>query len=197
MLAERIDVEADDAAIGPTDLLRFEIHRHRRICAPARVVHQLIDLLLRQLDRQDAVLEAVVEENVGEIGSDDATEAEVQQRPRRMLARRPAAEILARNQDFGVAVGWLVEHEIGLLVAGLIVAQLVEQRLAEARPLDRLQELLRDDHVGIHVPERERGRDAGELGEILHEMSRRPDFVIANSVVWDTSASNASETLKP
>ena len=66
VLAEGIDLEADDAAVGPADLLALEIDGQRRVGAAARIVDQLVDLLLRQHDRQNAVLEAVVVEDVGE-----------------------------------------------------------------------------------------------------------------------------------
>jgi hypothetical protein len=45
----------------------------------------------------------------------------------------------------------LVEHEIGVLVAVVVIAHLVEQVLAEAGALDGLQELLGDDHVGVDI----------------------------------------------
>src|SRR5262249_52879391 len=48
---------------------------------------------------------------------------------------------------------------------------LVEQVLAETRALDRLQELLGDDHVGVDIDHRERRRDAGQRGELLHPVS--------------------------
>ena len=70
-----------------------------RVGAALGIVHQLVDVFLRQHDRQDAVLEAVVEEDVGEAGRDDAADAEVLQRPGRVLARRAAAEIVAGDQD--------------------------------------------------------------------------------------------------
>ena len=88
-----------------------------RIGAALGIVHQLVDLLARQHDRQDAVLEAVVVEDVGEAGRDDAADAEIQQRPGRVLARRAAAEILAGDEDLGLAVGRLVQHEIRVLAA--------------------------------------------------------------------------------
>src|SRR5581483_11417418 len=68
VLAERIDVEPDAAAVGPADLLLLEVDGDHRIGAARGVVEQLVDVFLRQLDRQDAVLEAVVIEDVGERG---------------------------------------------------------------------------------------------------------------------------------
>src|SRR5215212_9906186 len=60
MLAERIDVEGDAAAIRSADLLRLEVDRERRIGAALGIVHQLLEIVRRYLDRQDAVLEAVI-----------------------------------------------------------------------------------------------------------------------------------------
>jgi hypothetical protein len=53
-----------------------------------------------------------------------------------------------------LAIGGLVQHEIGDFLPVLRVAHLVEQVLAQTRPLDRLQELLGDDHVGVDVDQR-------------------------------------------
>src|ERR1700719_2008195 len=60
LLAEGIDVELDDAAVGAGDRLVGEVDAEPRIGALARIVHQLVDDGLRQLDRQDAVLAAAV-----------------------------------------------------------------------------------------------------------------------------------------
>src|SRR5258708_27161264 len=62
IFAERVDVEFDAAAVGAGDLLLLEIDGDDRVGAALGIVHQLVDILLRQLDRQDAVLEAVVVE---------------------------------------------------------------------------------------------------------------------------------------
>ena len=86
----------------------------------------LAKVFARNLDRQNAVLEAVVIENVGEVGGDDTPDAEVEQRPGGVFARRAAAEIVARDDDRRVAVGGLVEHEIGMLGSVLAIAHLGE-----------------------------------------------------------------------
>src|SRR5689334_20554595 len=59
LLAEGIDLEGDHAAIGTADLLFLQIDGDDGIGAALGIVHQLVDLFLRQLDRQNAVLEAV------------------------------------------------------------------------------------------------------------------------------------------
>ena len=128
----------------------------------------LSEVLGADLDRQDAVLEAVVVEDVGEAGRDDAADAEIEQRPGRVLAARAAAEIVAGDQDLRLAVGRLVEDEIRVLRAVVVVAHLGEQALAEAGALDRLQVVLGDDHVGVDIDHRQRRGDAGQLGELVH-----------------------------
>src|SRR5581483_4609720 len=76
LLAEGIDLELDAAAVRTADFLRFQIDRDAGIGAALGIVHQLVDVFLRQLDGQDAVLEAIAIEDVGEIGRDDAADAE-------------------------------------------------------------------------------------------------------------------------
>src|SRR5579883_3264424 len=98
VLAERIDVEAHDAAVRAANLLLLEIDRQRRVGAALGVVEQLCQIFGRDFDRQNAVLEAIVVKDVGEIGRDHAAYAEIEERPRRVLARRAAAEIVARHQ---------------------------------------------------------------------------------------------------
>ena len=159
VLAERVDAERDLLAVRPDHHLPRQVHGDPRIAAHLRVFHQLVADGARQLDRQDAVLEAVVVEDVGEARRDHAADAEIQQRPGRMFARRAAAEILVRDQDLGVPVRLRVQHEVRPLGALTVVAQRVEQVDAKAGALDRLEEARGDDLVGIDVGERQRRRD--------------------------------------
>ncbi len=142
MLLEAVDLELDDAAVGTADFLGLEVDGERRVRAAARVVEKLVDVGLGKADRQNAVLEAVVVEDIGERRGDDAADAEIEERPGGMLAGGAAAEVVARDQDLGLLVGLLVEDEVGVFLAVLVIAQLEEQRLAEPGPLDRLQKLL-------------------------------------------------------
>src|ERR1700744_1165653 len=66
LFAEGIHLELDHAAVGTVDLLLLKVHRDDGISAALGIVHQLVDLGLGQLDRQNAVLEAVAIEDVGE-----------------------------------------------------------------------------------------------------------------------------------
>src|SRR5262249_12910456 len=93
---------------------------------------------------------------------------------RRMLARAAAAEILARHQDLCLAIGGLVEDEIGILRSVLAIAHLVEKRLAEAAPLDGFEMLLRDDLVGVDIDHRQRRREASEARDFVHRVPPYP-----------------------
>jgi hypothetical protein len=73
---------------------------------------QGIEFGLGQHDRQQADLEAVVEEYIGERFGQDGAETEILQGPGRMLARRAAAKIGAREEYRGALIARLVEHEI-------------------------------------------------------------------------------------
>src|SRR6266851_616504 len=167
MLAEGVDREMHGAAVGSLDLLLLEVDLDDGIGAAARIVHQLGDDLLWHPDRQDAVLEAVVVEDVGEILGDDAADAEIEQRPRGMLAARAAAEIGPGDDDLGVLVGRLVEDEI-LLLAVRRPAHFVEEAFLQAGALDGLQEVLGDDHVGVDIDHRQRCGDAAQRREFFH-----------------------------
>jgi hypothetical protein len=62
-----------------------------------------------------------------------------------VLPRRTAAEVLTGHEDRGARGLRTIELEAGLL------PPVMEQELAEAASLDALQELLRDDLVGVDV----------------------------------------------
>src|SRR4051794_4600929 len=173
MLAERIDLEPDGAAVRPANLLIGKIDRQRGVGAALGVVEQFVEVLLADADRQNAVLEAVVVKNIAERSRDHATDAEIQQRPRRVLAARATAEIIAGNQDFRVAIGRLVEDEIRVFAAVILVALFRKQSLAEPGALDGFQVLLGDHHVGIDIDDLQRRRDTFQRGELVHDSTSR------------------------
>ena len=156
------------AAVRSADFLLLQIDRERGIGAALGVVEQLVEVLGADADRQHAVLETVVVENVAERGRDHAADAEIHQRPGRVLAARAAAEIVAGDQDLGLAIGRLVEHEIRVLAAVVLVAHLGKQALAEPSAFDGLQVLLGDDHVGVDIDHLHRRGDAFQGGELFH-----------------------------
>src|SRR6185312_15322829 len=112
-LAEGIDLKSDNAAVGTTDLLLFKIDGDGGVGAAIGIVHQFFQVFGRNLDRQDAVLKAVVVKDVGKGGRDHTANAEIEQRPGGVLARGAATEVFASHQHFGVAIGWFVQHEVG------------------------------------------------------------------------------------
>src|SRR5207244_5688945 len=78
------------------------------------VREQPIDLVTCEHDRQQAVLAAVVVEDVGERRSYDRAKAVVEERPGRVLARAAAAEIAPREQDRSTLIARIVEDEVGV-----------------------------------------------------------------------------------
>ena len=124
-----------------------------------RGVEQLAHVGLRQHHAEQADLGAVGAEDVGERRRDDRAEAPVLQRPRRVLARRARAEVGAGDEDRRVA-----GTPAGSSTKSGSLAPVEEQELAEAGALDALQELLRDDLVGVDVgavERRDRARSGG------------------------------------
>ena len=83
-----------------------------------------------------------------------------------MLTRGAAAEVLFSDQDFCALVLRLVQHKIGVRLAGirtvLDAAPVIEEKIFVAGALNPLQELLGDDLVGIDVGQGQRGGGAGE-----------------------------------
>ena len=177
ILAEGLHVERDLFALGAHDDLAFQVDGELVAGEGQNFVKQLGHRGLGQHDGQQAVLEAVIEEDVGKAGGDDGAKAILVQRPGGVLAARSAAEVLARQQDGGARIARLVQHEVGVglaagrVLAGLAVVQVapfVKQVHAKAGFFDRLEKLLGDDGVGIDVLA-VHGRDnALEQSEFLH-----------------------------
>ena len=67
-----------------------------------------------------------------------------------------------------MAIRALVQHKIGLFPTGGVIAHLVKQILAKTGPLDGLQKLLWDNHVGIDIEDVQRRRYTRQLVEFLH-----------------------------
>src|SRR6185503_5745043 len=146
VLAERSDVEAEALrAVEGRHALPLEVDPQPEAGERNRIVEQLVDFGFRQRDRQEAVLQRVVLEDLAERGRDHGAEAVIAQRPRRVLARGADAEVPAREQDLRALVARLVQDELRIL------APRGEAGVAEAGALDRLQVLLRDDLVGVDV----------------------------------------------
>ena len=128
-----VDLEADHSA-GGVDRLVVEVDPRPSGLGDRAAV------LARKDHRQEAVLGRVRIEDVRERGRDHGLEAEVGQRPDGVLARRSRSEV--RPGD---------EHRVRLELDLAVADPVVEEELAEAGPLDPLQELLGDDLVGVDV----------------------------------------------
>src|SRR6185503_10673990 len=124
--------------------------------------------IVAQSNRQHAVLEAVVGEDVGERRSDDCPEAVLTECPRRMLARRSTTEVLVSDQDRRALITRLVQDERGIRNAVCRVAPVVKEKLPEAGALNAFQKLLRNDLIGIDVCTIERRDQPGMLTKRNH-----------------------------
>src|SRR5882672_3483523 len=178
VFAERVDVEAHrlGAVRGRDDLL-FEIDDQPESGERGDFVQQPVHLGFGEHDGEQAVLAAVVEEDIGVRGCDDRAKSVLAERPGRVLARAAAAEVLACDQDARTPVARLVEHEVGVdppLGLGFArpplveIAPGVEKIRTEPCTLDRLQELLGDDLVGVDVGPVHRRNQSVQHGEFFH-----------------------------
>ena len=146
-----VELEGEHLARGRGHRQRLEVDDELRAPIEIDRLHQLLHLLVGKLDDHHAGLCRVRAEDVPEGRRDDDVEAVVLQRPGGMLAGGAAAEVAAGDQDPGAGELGLVELEAGPLVAIVVEAPIEERVLAIARPLDALEELLRDDLVRVDV----------------------------------------------
>ena len=86
-----------------------------------------------------------------------------------MLARGAAAEVAPGDEDGRATVARLVQDERRVGRAVRVVAPVVEEELTEARSLDALEELLRDDLIRVNVRAFERNGDAFVDSEGKHK----------------------------
>ena len=110
-------------------------------------------------DRQHAVLQAVVPEDVGERGREDRPDAPGAERPRRVLARRARPRSCRRRAGScrPAISGWSSTNGGVLERAVLLEAPVAEERVGQAGLVGHLQVAGRDDLVGVDVL----GRRAG------------------------------------
>src|SRR5207249_4684683 len=168
--AVRLDGERGGEARTVFHALLLEIDRQAVIAPPSgRLVaaRQLGDLPGREPHGQHSVLAAVGVEDIRERGGQDGAEAVFRERPHRVLARRAAPKVRPGEQDartLGLGPVQL-ERRIGTAVGP--EAPVMEQGGTEAGALHPLQELLRNDLVGVDVGARQRGHGAAVADEGL------------------------------
>src|SRR5260370_35694491 len=131
VLAESIDFEAVHVARGRGQFLAIAIDGEVRARLLRKPGLQGSHLRGRQHDRQQPVLEAIVEENVAEARRDDGAKAVIPQRVDRVLARRAAAEVLLCDEDTRAALRRLIQNETGLPRAGLVEPRIVATNAPE------------------------------------------------------------------
>ena len=136
-----------------------------RLGSASMASQEPVDHLGLQLRRHEAVLRAVVAEDVGEAGRDHHVEAVVLDGPDRVLPARPGAEVVPGHQHGGADEALVVEHEVA------VVAPLGEQALAEAGALHALEPVARDDLVGVDVGAGQRHRRPADGAHGLHARS--------------------------
>src|SRR5437016_14625909 len=123
------------------DGLVRQIDGERIACFFFSALEEFIDLIFGERRGQDAVLKAIVVENVRVAGGDDDAKAVVLHAPRGVLAAGAAAEIGARQQNRRASVPREIQDELGIgLFAGKITP-IVEEYAAEAFARERLQKL--------------------------------------------------------
>src|SRR5687768_1401908 len=119
-------------------------------------------------DGQQAVLQRVAAKDVRNPQADDGANAEVEQGPRRMLARRAAAEVVAGDENARPAILGFIQHEVGAFAAVLVVAPIVEQVLAEALLRRGREEACRNDLIRVDVVVRQDDGPRADLSDRFH-----------------------------
>ena len=169
MPAGRVDLEGDrNLLVFVPDPLSFQVHRQLHAGVLLGLLHDEPNLFFGKPEGEQAVLEAVVVEDIGETGRNDALDAVVSQCPGGMLPGGTAAEIVAGHQDFGVTVVRLIEHEIGVGTAVLIVPPRGEQDVLVPGTLNALEVDRRDNDVGVDIHPVQGRHHAGEFDERVH-----------------------------
>ena len=85
-----------------------------------------------------------------------------------MFAGRAAAEIITGDEDIAVPGGGIVERKLLAHLAVLVVAQVVEQRVAEALTGCRREKTRRHDLVRIDITNRQDDRSGVQGSQCVH-----------------------------
>src|SRR5688572_9075948 len=122
-------------------------------------------------DRQQAVLETVAPEDVGDLGTDHRAESPVVKRPRGVLTRGTAAEVATGHQDPAALRLRLIEHEVGARVTRRVVAPVGEQRGTQLATRSYGQIARGNDLIRIDVGRREHDRGRTDDGDRFHGLA--------------------------
>ena len=166
---ERVDVEREVLVAREMDDLCIQVDRQLGVRVGRDQLEELAMLLGLDDDRQQAVLQGVVPEDVRERGRQDRPDAPSRERPRCVLARRARSEIVAHEEDLPVDHGDAIHDEQGLLESAvLVVSPVTEERVAEAVLVGDLQVSGGDDLVGVDVVRLQGDDGAGECPDWFH-----------------------------
>src|SRR5262249_32219216 len=105
---------------------------------------------------------------VGDLRAHDGADAEVEQGPRRVLARRPATEVVTADEDLRAAVLGPREHEVRPFLAVAVVAPVVEQVFAETVLRRGGQATRANDLSGVEAVGRNPDRLRANLSDRFH-----------------------------
>lgn len=168
VLAERVHLEREAQAVFVGDELILKVHGEFVTRMGGRALEEVFDDLFAEPDREHAIFERIVEENVGKTRRDEDFEPVIRQPPRSVFAAGTRAEITAREQDRSSAVLRFVQLEVRIFGAVFQKAPVEEYELPEAGALDPFEELLRHDLVCIDVGTVHRDHESGMGGEFFH-----------------------------
>ena len=162
-LGERVDLEGQVLVAGQVNHLGIELDRQFGIWVGRAQLEQLAMPAGFDGDRQQAVLQGIASEDVGEAGRQDGPDAPCNQRPRSMLARRPGPEVVAGEEDPPARHLRAVEDEGRVLrPAVLSEAPVMEERFCEPVLVGDLQISRGHDLVRVDVFGRQRDHPARE-----------------------------------
>uniref|UniRef100_A0A0N4Z3R2 BZIP domain-containing protein n=1 Tax=Parastrongyloides trichosuri TaxID=131310 RepID=A0A0N4Z3R2_PARTI len=189
-LVGRADVERPDSPARRHRLIR-QADAEKRRRRMARQVHQRQAVGLRQDQRKNAVLQAVVAEDVGEAGGDDAADAEIRQGPGRVLAAGAAAEIIQRDQHPRLVPRRLIQNEVRTRPIIRVEPQGMQQDAPQPGPRHALQKAAGDQFIGVDIGDGQGRRDGVQGDERLHQTrlrtsTSRPATAAAAAIDGDT-----------
>src|SRR5579863_1902091 len=138
-------------------------------------------------DGEQSVLQRIAAEDVRDFGADDGAKSEVEQRPGRVLARRPAAEVAAGDQHLRAACFGIVESKLRIWRAVCPVAPIGEQLRPQADLGGGGEKPGRNDLIRVDVARRDRhGLGMNASHRLHYSISRgsvmRPRTALAAAV---------------
>lgn len=168
MAAEIVDLKSQFQAMIVAYLVFFEIDGDFIARVFGGALKKIVRYGVADSDGQNAVLEAIVVEDIGETWGDDHAETVILQRPWSVLATRSATEVPPRQQHTRVAILGQIENKFRIIRPVVQVAPIEKKEFFIARSLNSFEELLRDNLIGIDVRPIHGQDKAGVGGEGSH-----------------------------